>query len=487
MIKILFIMIFIIPLRFLNYYWIFQFLFFIFFFLFIFNYSYSFLLINIRYLFGVDVLGFVIILLSLWICSLIIIARNRIYKNNFYYSLFIFILILIIIFLYCTFRSINLFVFYLFFEIRLVPILILILGWGYQPERLQAGIYLLFYTLFASLPIIIRIFFYYNNFISLIFIFILNEINRTILYIFINLVFFIKIPIFLVHLWLPKAHVEAPISGSIILAGVLLKLGGYGLIRVIIMFISINNKINFIFISISLIGGVLVSLMCLRQTDIKSLVAYSSVAHIGLVIRGILTLNYWGIYGRIIIILAHGLCSSGLFCLVNISYERTIRRRFYLNKGIINLIPNLRLWWFLLISSNIAAPPSLNLLGEIILINSLLSWNVLNIVCLILLSFFRAVYSLFLYSYTQHGKFYIGLYSFFCGYLREYLLLILHWLPLNILFLKSDFILIIYLNNLNFKILICGIKYVIFILSNFISLYYLFLFYINVKNYIFFF
>nr|ALO70869.1 NADH deshydrogenase subunit 4 [Rybaxis sp. 1 EF-2015] len=439
MMKILFMMIFMIPLSFLNYYWMFQFLFFMFFFMFIFNYSYSFLLMNISYLFGVDVLGFVMILLSLWICSLMIMASNSIYKNNFYYSLFMFMLILMMIFLYCTFSSINLFVFYLFFEMSLIPMLILILGWGYQPERLQAGIYLLFYTLFASLPMMISIFFYYNNFMSLMFMFMLNEINSIMLYIFMNLVFFIKMPMFLVHLWLPKAHVEAPISGSMILAGVLLKLGGYGLIRVMMMFISINNKINFIFISISLIGGVLVSLMCLRQTDMKSLVAYSSVAHMGLVMSGILTLNYWGIYGSIIMMLAHGLCSSGLFCLVNISYERTMSRSFYLNKGMINLMPNLSLWWFLLISSNMAAPPSLNLLGEIMLINSLLSWNVLNMVCLMLLSFFSAVYSLFLYSYTQHGKFYIGLYSFFCGYLREYLLLMLHWLPLNILFLKSDF------------------------------------------------
>lgn len=108
----------------------------------------------------------------------------------------------------------------------------------------------------------------------------------------INIVFFIKIPIYFVHLWLPKAHVEAPVSGSIILAGVMLKLGGYGLIRLIPIFIEIGIKINYIFIIISLVGGFIVSLICLRQTDIKALIAYSSVAHIGLVLRGIITLNY---------------------------------------------------------------------------------------------------------------------------------------------------------------------------------------------------
>jgi NADH-ubiquinone oxidoreductase chain 4 len=96
----------------------------------------------------------------------------------------------------------------------------------------------------------------------------------------------------LVHLWLPKAHVEAPVSGSIILAGVLLKLGGYGLIRVFPFLLLIGLTYNFVFISVSLLGGFLISLVCLRQIDIKALIAYSSVAHIGIVLRGLLTLSY---------------------------------------------------------------------------------------------------------------------------------------------------------------------------------------------------
>lgn len=124
----------------------------------------------------------------------------------------------------------------------------------------------------------------------------------------------------------------------------MLKLGGYGLLRIIVIFIKLNMKINYIIITLRLFGGVLVSLICLRQSDIKSLIAYSSVAHIGLVLRSILSLNYWGFVGGLVIIIAHGLCSSGLFCLANISYERTQSRRFYLNKGMINILPSLSLW-----------------------------------------------------------------------------------------------------------------------------------------------
>jgi len=237
---------------------------------------------------------------------------------------------------------------------------------------------------------------------------------------------------------LPKAHVEAPISGSIILAGVLLKLGGYGLVRIFPLIQKIGVNLNFIWVSISLVGGVLVRLICLRQMDLKSLIAYSSVAHIGIVLRGLLTITTWGIRGAYTLILAHGLCSSGLFCLANISYERIGRRSLLINKGILNFIPRIALWWFLLSACNIAAPPTLNLLGEIGLLNRIISWSFIRIFCLALLSFFRAAYTLYLYSYSQHGKIYSGRFSFIGGSNREFLLLVLHWLPLNLLIIKSD-------------------------------------------------
>jgi len=401
--------------------------------------SYNIRLFNSVIFFSLDVLSFGLILLSFWICALIIMSRRGVYFIKLNYNYFLFNIIFLLFILLLTFSSINLFLFYVFFERRLIPTLFLILGWGYQPERLQAGLYLLFYTLFASLPLLIGLFYIINNFYSLNFIFIKEfQIDNFLLYLFLVFAFLVKIPIFLVHLWLPKAHVEAPVSGSMILAGVLLKLGGYGLIRIFSLIINVSLKFNFFWVVLRLVGGFLVRLVCLRQIDLKALVAYSSVAHIRLVIGGLMVLLRWGWGFSYSLMIAHGLCSSGLFYLVNLTYERLGRRSLLINKGLLNFMPRISIWWFLLCSRNIAAPPSLNLIGEIGLLNRILSWSCYSIILLILVSFFSAVYSLYLYSFSQHGKFNNRNYSFSFALNREYLVLILHWLPVNLLFLKSE-------------------------------------------------
>nr|QIV24557.1 NADH dehydrogenase subunit 4 [Utra nitida] len=439
MMKFLFGLLFLIPLCFSETFWLVQYLFFILSFLFMINFSFNHVSMYISYLLGCDFLSYSLILLSFWICSLMVLASEKIYMVDNYSSLFMLMLIAMMMSLYLTFSSLNFFLFYLFFEISLIPTLIFIVGWGYQPERVEAGIYLLFYTLLLSLPMMVSIFFLYKNCGTLEFNLIEGHTNNLMMYLCMNGVFFVKIPMFFVHLWLPKAHVEAPVAGSMILAGVMLKLGGYGLLRVMKLFLEVNLKFNFIFITISLVGGFFVSLICLRQSDVKSLIAYSSVAHMGMALSGIMALNIWGFWGCLVMMVAHGLCSSGLFCLANISYERVGSRSLYFNKGLLNIMPNLALWWFLLCSSNMAAPPSLNLLGEVLLINSLVDFSILSMITLSLLSFFSAAYSLFLYSFSQHGSYFSGLYSIYQGVLREYLLLFLHWVPLNMLIISSNF------------------------------------------------
>nr|YP_010175645.1 NADH dehydrogenase subunit 4 [Corythoxestis sunosei]QSL98905.1 NADH dehydrogenase subunit 4 [Corythoxestis sunosei] len=444
MMKFIFFLIFLIPFCFLkNMFWLVQLMMFIMMFLFSNIYLKNMFYMNISYMFGMDILSYGLILLSIWICIMMMMASENLFKMNYYLNFFMLNIIFLLLMLFFTFSVLNMFMFYVFFEGSLIPTLMLIIGWGYQGERIQAGTYLLFYTLFSSLPLLMGLFYLYNEFNSMfMYMYKFFNLNYILLYLSMIMAFLVKMPMFFVHLWLPKAHVEAPVSGSMILAGIMLKLGGYGIIRVIIIFQEINFNLSSIFMSISLIGGFYISLMCLSQIDMKSLIAYSSVAHMSMVIGGIITMNWWGFSGAYLLMIGHGLCSSGMFFLANINYERLHSRSLVINKGLMNLMPSLSLWWFLFLSSNMSAPPSLNLLGEISLMNSLMSWSFFTMIFLMLLSFFSAAYSLYLYSYMQHGLYYNGLYSFYMGSSREYLILFLHWIPLNFIIFKVDYFMI---------------------------------------------
>nr|YP_010139285.1 NADH dehydrogenase subunit 4 [Kaylathalia klovstadi]QQK54739.1 NADH dehydrogenase subunit 4 [Kaylathalia klovstadi] len=394
-----------------------------------------------------DFLSFGLIVLSFWITILMYMASYstmRNFEGAVYFGGLIMFLFLI---LCITFFVSNYLLFYFFFEASLIPTLMIIVGWGYQPERLQAGIYFLFYTLSVSLPLLLLIVWTGRAQSSFSF-WSVGAVWSESLFISILLVlgltgaFLVKMPMFFVHLWLPKAHVEAPVAGSMILAGVLLKLGGYGLIRVLHICVVGVSYFSFVVYSVGLLGMLYVGLMCCRLNDFKALVAYSSVAHMALVICGVGSLLSWGFNGSLMMMISHGLASSGLFCIVNMYYERLGSRSFYFNRGLILVLPIFCLLIFLLSAANISAPPTINLLSEIFLMANMLSYDTFMMIIFPFGSFLGAVFTLFMFSYSQHGKSYYLGYSYLGVEHREIHSLVLHIVPVNFLFLKSDFYLL---------------------------------------------
>nr|AVP74428.1 NADH dehydrogenase subunit 4 [Imogine stellae] len=384
-----------------------------------------------------------LIVLTLWVTLLMSLSMNN--AKELQKLLFCFILLNFI--LVSAFVNNSLLGFYIFFELSLIPTLLIILGWGVQPERIRAGSYLMIYTLVGSLPLLGSILYMdfhcgsVKLFMPEISIFFFSNSDYSYFCLLWILAFLIKLPIYGVHLWLPKAHVEAPVAGSMVLAGILLKLGAYGLMRSL-DFISLN--ICFwadFFFTWGIFSMCLVGFMCFRQCDLKSLVAYSSVAHMSLIFAACFSSDVIGINGIMGMLISHGLCSSGLFFGVQCLYENSGSRSLYLNRGILSLSPLFTFFWFILCVGNASAPPSLNLLSEFFLISSIILYGGAfgSIFCGVSV-FLGGLFSIYLYVLVCHGKWSL-LNNFWMPFTsRHYAVLLLHALPLYSLLFLSNYI-----------------------------------------------
>nr|BBI37654.1 NADH dehydrogenase subunit 4 [Trimma preclarum] len=362
--------------------------------------------------------------------------------------MYITLLISLQFFLLISFSATEMLLFYIMFEATLIPTLIMITRWGNQAERLNAGTYFLFYTLAGSLPLLVALLLLQNTTgtLSLLILPYAPPLTMTtfadkLWWAGCLLAFLAKMPLYGIHLWLPKAHVEAPIAGSMVLAAVLLKLGGYGMMRMMIMLEPLTKTLCYPFIILALWGLLMTGSICLRPTYLKSLIAYSSVGHMGLVVAGILTQTPWGHTGALMLMIAHALTSSALFCLANTNYERTHTRTMLLARGLQMALPLMTAWWFIFSLANLALPPLPNLFAELTILTSLLNWSWWTITLTGTGMLITAGYSLYMFLMTQRGPLPHHMRLLNPNYTREHILITLHAMPLLSTTMSPDLLL----------------------------------------------
>nr|YP_010242223.1 NADH dehydrogenase subunit 4 [Bathytoshia centroura]QTJ25304.1 NADH dehydrogenase subunit 4 [Bathytoshia centroura] len=399
---------------------------------------------------GIDPLSSPLLVLTCWLLPLMMLASQNHLNNepSTRQRIYIILLITLQLLLIMAFSATEMILFYIMFEATLIPTLIIITRWGNQTERLSAGTYFLFYTLIGSMPLLVALLLLQNDLGSLSMLTLqfpqllnLNSWANKFWWTACLIAFLVKMPLYGAHLWLPKAHVEAPIAGSMILAAILLKLGGYGMMRIIPILSPLTKEMAFPFLILALWGIIMTSSTCLRQTDLKSLIAYSSVSHMGLVAAAILIQTPWSFAGAIALMIAHGLISSTLFCLANTNYERTHTRTLLLTRGMQIILPLMATSWFLTNLANLALPPSPNLMGELLIISSLFKWSQWTIILTGSGVLLTASYSLYMFIMTQRGPLPPHITSMNPSHTREHLLMYLHLIPTLLLISKPELIL----------------------------------------------
>nr|YP_010956532.1 NADH dehydrogenase subunit 4 [Physiculus nematopus]WMY89625.1 NADH dehydrogenase subunit 4 [Physiculus nematopus] len=394
---------------------------------------------------GTDPLSTPLLALSCWLLPLMILASQHhlLTEPVNRQRTFISILTILQIFLILAFSATEMIMFFIMFEATLIPTLSLITRWGNQTERLNAGTYFLFYTLAGSLPLLVALLMLQNDMgtLSMLIVnymdpFFAPSTTNKIWWAACMIAFFVKMPLYGMHLWLPKAHVEAPIAGSMILAAVLLKLGGYGIMRIMVLLAPISKEMVYPFIILALWGVVMAGSICLRQTDLKALIAYSSVSHMGLVVAALLIQTPWGFKGALVLMIAHGLTSSALFCLANINYERIHSRTMLLARGLQIALPLMSSWWLFASFANLALPPLPNLVGEIMIVTALFNWSPWTLALTGTGMLITATYTLYMFLINQRGPLPPHITVLSPSHTRENLLIALHLIPLLLLIPK---------------------------------------------------
>lgn len=361
--------------------------------------------LNLYFSFGLDGISLFFFSLSsllIFLC-LIFVWNDQFFKE---YSIS---LLLIELFLLIIFSVLDLFLFYIFFEAILVPMYLMIGFWGSRERKIRAVYLFFFYTLCGSILMLIGIFYIYYragtfNLENLL----LTEFSHSeqlFLWIAFFLSFASKIPMFPLHIWLPEAHVEAPTVGSVLLAGILLKLGVYGFLRFSLpLFPFASLYFSPLVYLLSLLGVLYASFAAIRQTDLKRIIAYSSVAHMNLVTLGIFSFNIVGIEGAILQSVSHGFVSGGMFLLVGVLYDRYHTRFLYYYGGLVHMMPIYSFILLVFTMANIALPGTSSFVGEFMLLYGIFKTNSFSCFVGAIGVILVGAYSLWLYNRIIFGN-----------------------------------------------------------------------------------
>lgn len=362
-------------------------------------------LLNFSYSFGLDGVSIYFFFLT----SFLILLCVLFVWNDKHLKQYLILLLTIELFLLIIFSVLDLMLFYVFFEAILIPMYIIIGVYGSRERKIRAVYLFFFYTLCGSLLLLIGILYIYSQTGTFNLEYLMHwkfsKTEQLLLWLAFFLSFASKIPMFPFHIWLPEAHVEAPTVGSVLLAGVLLKLGVYGFIRLsLTLFPYASLYYSPLIYLLSIIGVIYASLSALRQTDLKRIIAYSSVAHMNLVTLGIFSFNTLGLEGAIVQSVSHGFVSGGMFFLIGIIYSRYHSRFLYYYGGIVHTMPIYSIVFLIFTMANIALPGTSSFIGEFMLLGGIYKTNVVTSIISATGVILSGAYSLWLYNRVIFGN-----------------------------------------------------------------------------------